>query len=52
MPSIIKTMAQSPGATEFTDFISAEGQDSLNECPVYNTKQSEGEASVMLELWG
>ena len=23
-----------------------------NECPGYNTKQSDGKASVMLELWG
>ena len=22
-----------------------------NECPVYDTKQSDGEASVMVELW-
>ena len=24
----------------------------LNKCPGYDTKQSEGEATVMLELWG
>ena len=24
----------------------------LNECPGYEIKQSDGEASVMLELWG
>ena len=24
----------------------------LNECPGYDTKQSEGEAPVMLEIWG
>ena len=24
----------------------------LNECPGYDTKQSDGEVSVMLELWG
>ena len=23
-----------------------------NECPKYDTKQSDGQASVMLELWG
>ena len=23
-----------------------------NECPVYETKQSDGEVPVMLELWG
>ena len=32
--------------------ISANGYNSLNECPVYDTKQSDGEASVMLELSG
>ena len=31
----------------YTDCISAERQDSSNECPVYNTKQSESEAPVM-----
>ena len=29
---------------------SAEGQDSPNECPSYDTKQSDGEVPVMLEL--
>ena len=29
--------------------ISAEGENSSNECPVYNTKQSDGKAPVMLE---
>ena len=28
-----------------------EGQDSPNKCPRYNTKSSNGEAPVMLELW-
>ena len=42
----------SAGAAEYSDSISAEGQDSPNECPAYNTKQSDGEAPVMLELWG
>ena len=27
-------------------------KDSPNECPRYNTKQSDGEAPVILELWG
>ena len=27
------------------------GKTSTNECPGYDTKQSDGEASVMLELW-
>ena len=30
----------------------AEGQDPLNKCPGYDTKQFDGEAPVMLELWG
>ena len=29
-----------------------EEQDYFNECPGYNTKQSDGEAPVILELWG
>ena len=45
-------MAQSAGAAEYTDCIIAEGQDSTNECLRYDTKQSDGEASIMLELWG
>ena len=45
-------LAQSTGAAEYTDYISAEEYDSFNECPHYNTKQSEGEAPVMLKLWG
>ena len=44
-------MAQSTGAVEYTDCISTEGEDSPNECPRYYTKQSDGEAPVMLELW-
>ena len=31
---------------------SAEGQDSPNEYPGCDTKQSDGEVPVMLELWG
>ena len=31
----------------------AEGKDPpLNECPAYDTKQSDGAAQIMLELWG
>ena len=40
------------GGVEYTDCISAEGQDSPNECSVYDTKQSHDEEPVMLELWG
>ena len=40
-------------AVEYTDFFSAERKDPLpNECPAYDTKQSDGEAPVMLELLG
>ena len=39
-------MTQSAGAAENTDSISAK------ECPRYDSKQSDSEASVMLELWG
>ena len=48
-------IVQSTGAVEYTDCISAEGQDPTNECPGYDTKQMDmilnGEAVVMLELW-
>ena len=37
---------------EYTDCVSAEGQNSFNECPAYDTKLSDGESPVMLELWG
>ena len=40
-------------AVEYTDCPSGEGQDTpLNECSGYNTKQSEGEVPVILELCG
>ena len=52
-------MTQLGGAAEYTDCISvvgqdnpAVGQDTPNECPGYDTKLSDREASVMLELWG
>ena len=34
--------AHSIGAVEYNDCTSAEEQDSLHECPVYDTKQSDG----------
>ena len=40
-------IAQSPGAVEYTDCISAEGQD---ESPGYDTKQFDVEVPVLLEL--
>ena len=48
----VRNFAQLTGAAEYTDCISVEESDSSNECPVYDTKQSDAEASVMLELWG
>ena len=46
-------MAQLSGAVEYTDCISAEGKDSPNECPRYDTKQFDvEEAPVMLKPWG
>ena len=39
-------MAQLAGAVSLQ-----RGKTHPNECPVYDTKQSDGEASVMLELW-
>ena len=52
-PGLSELIAQSAGAVEYTDCISAEGvKPSPNECPGYGTKQSDGEVPVMLELWG
>ena len=46
-------LAQLAGAAEYTDCTSAEGiRPSPNECPGYDTKQSDGEVPVMLGLWG
>ena len=39
-------------AAEYTDSFSEEGLDSSNECPGYETQQSDDEDQVMLELWG
>ena len=43
-------MAHSAGVKKYTDWISAEGQNSPNVCPGYDTKQSEDKTPVMLEL--
>ena len=40
------------GAVEHTDCLSAEGCPPPSECPVYDTKESDGELPVILELWG
>ena len=45
-------VAQSDVAVEYTGCFSAEGWDSSNECPGYDTKQSDAEVPVMLGLWG
>ena len=45
-------MAQSAGTVECTDSFSAKELDSRNDCPGYDTKQSDGQAPVMLKLWG
>ena len=45
------SIAKLAGAVEYTDCFSAEGYPP-NECPGYDTKQSDGEVPVMLELWG
>ena len=45
------TLAQSFGDEEYTDCISTEGGTSPCKCPGYDTKQSAGEAVVMLELY-
>ena len=45
-------MAQSAGAVEYTDCTSAEGYDPQpNECPGYDTKQSDGEG-IRGAPWG
>ena len=38
-------------AVEYTDCTSAEEWNTPYECPVYDTKQSDGEVPVMLGLW-
>ena len=45
-------LTQSAGAVEYTDCTSAEGLDPCNECPRYDTKQTDSEVPVMWELWG
>ena len=41
------------GAVKHNDYISADEEDPFpSDCPVYDTKQSDGDATVMLEFWG
>ena len=51
-PADRRQMAHSAEAAEYTDCISAEGWVSSNECPAYDTKNSDGKAAIILELWG
>ena len=45
--------AQSAGAVEYANCISAESKTPpANKSPAYDIKQSDGEAPVMLEVWG
>ena len=44
-------LAQSVGAVEYTDCISAKELDSPKECPSYGIKQSDGDTPVILEVW-
>ena len=45
-------IAQSAGAVEYTDQHLYRGIKPPNESPGYDSEQSDGEAPVMLELWG
>ena len=45
--SAIDSIVQSAGPVEYTDCFSASGQTSPNECPRYDTKQSDGEVPVL-----
>ena len=46
------TLAHSAKAAEYTNCMSVEGLDFPKECPRYDTKQSDGMASVMREVLG
>ena len=39
-------------AIGYIDCISTEGLDATIECPEYDTKPCDGEASILLKLWG
>ena len=44
-------LTQSAGAVEYTNCISAEGENYPGECSGYDIKPFDGETPVMLELW-
>ena len=54
MVSTLQHIYSDKGAVEYTDCTSAERYDTHphNECPVYDTKQSDRDFPGMLELWG
>ena len=45
-------LAQLAGALEYSLHLCYEVRSLPNECPGYDTKQSDGEVPEMLELWG
>ena len=45
-------LAQLAGAVEYTASHQRDKNLSFDECPVYDTEQSDGEVPVMLEVWG
>ena len=45
-------IARSAGAAEYTASLQRGKPSPPNECPVYDTKQSDGEFPVILKLWG
>ena len=46
-------MVLAAGAVEYSDYSRAQGvRNPNNGCPGYDTKQSDGEVLVILELWG
>ena len=45
-------LAQSAGIVEYTDCTSAKVMIPANKCRGYDTKQSDCEIPVMMELWG
>ena len=50
--NFIHLLALSPVVAEYNEFIAAKVEDALNECLAYDTKESDVEAPVMLELCG
>ena len=50
-PSIMIWPNRLGGSVEYTDCRDSDGLDSHSECPGYDTKQSDGEVSVILEFW-